>query len=162
MPKYPDPPGFAEWESQISASLREDPLWRTPAYRFAAWLSDLARIDMAPLWRDPETTDIADQLLRAVRGISSTLAEGYGRTTGPERARYYDYAASSTREARDWYFKARHYLPADVVEQRFDLLLRILRILSAVIPRERGDAIGRARRTRARRRDSQVRRESEG
>ena len=157
MAKYPDPPGFAEWEAQVSGSLREDPLWRTPAYRFAVWLSDLARIDMGPLWRNPEVVDIADQLSRAVRGISSNLAEGYGRTTGPERARYYDYAASSTREARDWYFKARHYLPEDVVEQRFELLLRILRILSAVIPRERADSIGRARRTRSRHRDSQTR-----
>src|SRR5688572_27126233 len=120
MPKYPDPPDFAEWEAQVSSSLREDPLRRTPAYRFAVWLSDLARADMAPLWRDPETMGIADQVTRAVNGISSTLAEGYGRTTGPERARYYDYAASSTREARDWYFKARHYLPEDVVEQRLE------------------------------------------
>ena len=158
MPKYPDPPGFAEWEAQVSSSLREDPLWRTPACRFAVWLSDLARADTAAPWRDPETMSIADQLTRAVNGISSTLAEGYGRTTGPERARYYDYAASSTREARDWYFKARHYLPEDVVEQRLELLLRILRILSVVIPRERGDSIGRARRKRLRHRHAQPRR----
>jgi len=132
--------------------MRQDPLWRTPAYRFGVWLADLARADVAPLWRDPETQHIADQLSRAVDGISSTLAEGYGRTTGPERARYYDYAASSAREARDWYFKARHYLPADVVDARVDLLLRIIRILSVVILRERADRIGRARRSRTSRR----------
>ena len=149
MTKYSDPPGFAEWEAQVPELLRRTPIWRTPAYRFSVWLSDLAKADMAPLWRNPETQSIADQLLRAARSISSTLAEGYGRSTGPERARYYDYAASSARETSDWYFKARHYLSEDVVQARLALLDRILRILSVAIPRERADRIGRARRTRS-------------
>jgi len=151
MPKYPDPPGFAQWESQVPLSLRNDPLWRTPAYRYGLWLADLAAADVAPLWRNVETRDIADQLLRAARGISSTLAEGYGRTSGPDRARYYEYGVSGSRETRDWYFKARNYLPPDVVEPRVELLLRIIRILSVVIPRERADRIGRARRRPSRR-----------
>jgi hypothetical protein len=60
------------------------------------------------------------------------------RTTGPDRARYYDYGVASAREVRDWYFKARHHLSAAVVERRQELIGRIIRMLSAVIPRERG------------------------
>jgi four helix bundle protein len=149
MTPYPDPPGFAEWETQVPEIIRRRPIWRTPAYRFAVWLSDLAKADVAPLWRSSETADIADQLTRAVNGISSTLAEGYGRTTGPERARYYDYGVSSSHEASDWYLKARHHLSADVVGARLELLDRIVRILTVTIPRERADRIGRARRVRA-------------
>ncbi len=148
MPKYPDPPGFSEWEEQVPRVLRRSPIWRTPASRFSVWLADLAKEDVAPLWRNPETRSIADQLSRSANAISATLAEGYGRTTGPERARYYDFAASSAREACDGYFKARHSLPESVVEARLELLDRIIRILSVAIPRERADRIGRARRTR--------------
>ena len=78
-----------------------------PAYRFALWLSDLAKTDVAILSANHWSQNNASQLLRAVEGISSNLAEGYGRSTGPERARYYDYARATAREARDWYFKAR-------------------------------------------------------
>jgi len=104
---------------------------------------------MAPLFKHAETREMADQLLRAARSISANLADGYGRTTGRERARFYDYAASGARECRDWYFKARKHLTREVLEQRDELLLRIIKILSAVIPRERAD-----RNTRARRRES--------
>ena len=148
MPEYRDPVGFAEWEAQVPRVLTRSPIWRTPAYRYGAWLAALATEDMRPLWRHAESRNIAHQLTRAADGISSTLAEGYGRTTGPERARYYDYAASSARETCDWYLKARPYLSADVVEARLDLVDRIIRILSVATPRERRDRIGRARRTR--------------
>jgi four helix bundle protein len=153
--KYTDPPGFDVWEAQVPLVLRNDPIWRTPAYRYGLWISDLAAADVAPLFKHIETQELADQLLRAAQSISSNLSEGYGRTTGPERARYYDYAVSSTRESIDWYYKARQHLGDEVLAQRHELLLRIIRILSAVIPRERADRIGRARRTRTRRSSDQ-------
>jgi len=83
-------------------------------------------------------TDV-DQFLRAVGSISANLAEAYSRRTGAERARYYDYARATAREAKDWYFKGRTALGDAVVEQRHAVLERIIRILSAVIPRERED-----------------------
>ena len=71
------------------------------------------------------------------RSISSNLSEGYGRTNGPERARYYDYAISSARETRDWYFKARHLLSATVVAHRTSLVTQIIRLLLTMVSRER-------------------------
>ena len=150
MTQYSDPEGFAEWEATIPEYFRRDPIWRTPAYRYGLWLSDLAKQDAKVLRADPDTRGDVDQFLRAVGGISSNLAEGYSRSTGPERARYYDYALATSRESRDWYFKARKVLGEAVVEQRHSVLERIIRILTAVIPRERED---RTRRRRKRKQD---------
>ena len=137
MSPFVDPPGFSEWEAKIPAAFRRDPIWRTPAYRYGAWLADLAKGDAKQLYANRESRNTADQLIRAAQAISSNLAEGYGCTSGPERARYYGYALTSAREALDWYFKARDVLRMDVIEHRADVLDRIIRILIAVIPRER-------------------------
>ena len=137
MSKFADPPGFWECEATLPASFRADPIWRTPAYRFGVWLADLARKDFDRLHAERGYRNTAEQPLRDVEAISSNLAEGYGRSTGPERARYYDYAHATARESRDWYFKAREVLGSEVVEHRLALLERIIRILSAIVPRER-------------------------
>ena len=146
MTKYPDPDGFAEWEATVPESYKRDPIWRTPAYRYALWLSDLVKADAKVLRADRDFRNNADQLIRAVEAISANLAEGYSRSTGAERARFYDYGVATTRESRDWYFKARSVLGSEIVEQRHGVLERIVRILTAVVPRERGDR--RRRRTR--------------
>jgi four helix bundle protein len=143
MPPFPDPPGFAEWEATVPVSFRRDTIWRTPAYRFALWLSSLAKADAAVLRVDRNSRNEADQLLRAVDSISSNIAEGYSRSTGPERARYYDYALASARESRDWYFKTRDVLGDAIMERRLEVLDRIIRILTAIIPRERDDKLRR-------------------
>jgi len=87
-----------------------------------------------------------DQLLRAVGGISASLDEGYSRSSGPERAHYYEYALGSTRESRGWYYKCSIALPQDVMLARLGRLTEIVRILTAIIPRER--AMGTRWRTR--------------
>ena len=140
MSKFTDPPGFAEWEATLPASFVRDPIWRTPAYRYGLWLASLARKDFEILNADRGSRNTAEQLLRAVEAISANFAEGYSRSTGPERARYYGYAQATTREARDWYFKARDVLGMSIVEDRLVVLDRILRILSAIVPRERASA----------------------
>ena len=95
-----------------------------------------------------DTRADVDQFLRAVGSISANLAEGYSRRTGAERARYYDYARATAREAKDWYFKGRTALGEAIVEQRHAVLERIIRILCAIIPREREDGSRSARRRR--------------
>jgi four helix bundle protein len=78
-----------------------------------------------------------DQLLRAVSAISADLDEGYSRSSGRERAHYYEYAVGSAREARGWYYKCAAAFAPEVVTARLARLSRIIRILTAVIPRER-------------------------
>ena len=137
MSKFVDPPGFAEWEATLPPSFTRDPIWRTPAYRYGLWLATLARKDFEMLFAKPSARNNARQLLRAVEAISANLAEGYSRSTGAERARYYDYALATARESRDWYFKARGELGPEVTEHRQAVLERIIKILSAIVPRER-------------------------
>ena len=148
MSNYSDPPGLAEWEKTVPEPFRRDPIWRTPAYRFGLWLSDLAKGDARLLRQDRDRRNDTDQLLRAVNGISSNISEGYSRSTGPERARYYDYALATTRESRDWYFKCRDLLGDALVVERIGVLDRIIRILTVVVPRERDDSRRKRRRKR--------------
>ena len=137
MATFVDPPGFAEWEAGVPTSLRRDPIWRTPAYRYGLWLADLATADGKRLFPIRVARNHADQLIRACGAISSNLAEGYACLSGPERARYYRYALTSARESLDWYFKVRDELGTAVIQHSCAVLDRIIRILTVVIPRER-------------------------
>ena len=137
MAKFADPPGFAEWEVSLPPTFTRDPIWSLPAYRYGIWLAHLARQDYDLLFANRRSRNTAEQLLRAVESISANVSDGYARRTGKERARYYDYALATARESRDWYFKARGILDDDTIEHRLQIIDRIIRILTAVTPRER-------------------------
>ncbi len=143
-----EPEGLAVWAEGIPLVMRSDPIWRLPAYRYSLFLADLIREDVRNLRMDGRTRRLVDQLLDAVESISTNIAEGYSRTTGPERAKFFEYAHSSAREARDWLFKVRHELAPEVAVARIELVTRVMRILAVVIPRERADPESRARRWR--------------
>ena len=137
---------FDAWVRTVPAEITTDTIWRTPAYRFSLYLSFQAQADLPRIVRCRETRALADQLLRAVGGISANIDEGYSRSSGAERAHFYEYALGSAREARGWYYKCSVALPGDVAMARIALLSRIVRILTAIIPRER--AMGTRWRTR--------------
>lgn len=84
---------------------------------------------------------LADQLYEAMGSISANIAEGYSRASGKDQARFYEYALGSARESRDWYFKARHILGADVTHHRMNFLAEIIRQLSKMVPKYRGKSI---------------------
>ncbi len=128
---------FEEWQADVPLSLSMDPLWRKRDYRLALYSSELGWADVARLQRYRATRGIADQLLRALGSISANLAEGYSRSSGPDRCRYYEYALGSARESRDWYYKSRRVLGQEVVEARIDILTSVVRILMRSIPAER-------------------------
>ena len=132
-----EPRGFSEWAEQVPQEMREDPIWRLPAYRYALYLEDLVQSDVPLIHRDIRTRAHVDQLLNAIGSISANIAEGYSRSTGPDRAKFFEYGLSSSREGRDWLFKVRHALDPQTLADRIALVSRIMRILSAVIPRER-------------------------
>jgi four helix bundle protein len=141
-----EPDGLTEWAATIPEVMREDPMWRLPAYRYALYLGDLVQADIPKIRANDKTRCLADQLLDAVQSISANIAEGYGRTTGPERAKFFEYAQSSAREGRDWLFKVRHALDPDVSTSRILLVTRIMKILTVAINRERAERDTRARR----------------
>jgi four helix bundle protein len=103
----------------------------------ALYVADEAWPDVVALYRDGRLRRISDQLFRALGSISATFAEGYSRSTGPDRARFYEYALGSARESRDWYFKARVVLDAATVTRQIDILTQIVRLLLVIVARER-------------------------
>jgi four helix bundle protein len=129
---------FKEWVETVPRELKEDPLWRMEVYRLSVFAADLAWPDAAKLVRDKRTIGLADQLYRAVGSISGNIAEGYGRQSGKDQARYYEYALGSAREARNWYYQSRHVLTDLVAQHRLQLLTQIIRLLLTIIPSERG------------------------
>jgi four helix bundle protein len=132
---------YAAWLTLIPESIRNDSIWKMAGYRLALFLSDVAWADVTKLAGDSRTRSLADQLFRAVGSISANLAEGYSRGTGRDRARFYEYALGSAREARDWYFKARHVLGPSVTEHRLNFLADIIRLLLTMVPQQRGMAL---------------------
>jgi four helix bundle protein len=128
---------FEQWQSDVAIQIRGDALWKMEAYRLGLFLSDLAWNDSGKLLRERRTLGVADQLYRAVGNISSNIAEGYSRGTGRDRARLYEYALGSVREARDWYYKSRHVLADRVTEHRLDLSTQLVRLLIRMVSNER-------------------------
>ncbi len=74
---------------------------------------------------------VADQLHRSLGSISANLTEGYSRSKGIDRARFLEYSLGSARESRDWYYKSRHVLSAEVVKHRMELLTQIMKMLTS-------------------------------
>ncbi len=132
---------YPEWLAEVPQVIINDTLWRAEVYRIALFLSDLAWHDVSKLSKDRRTLSLSDQLYRSTGSISANISEGYSRASGKDQARFYEYALGSAREARDWYFKARHILGNEVTNHRIDLLAQIIRLLLKMVPKSRGKYI---------------------
>jgi four helix bundle protein len=131
---------YRKWEANVPECLTQDSLWTVEAYRLALFASDLCWRDIQKL-KTRRLYSLADQLARAVGGISAQIAEGYSRKTGRDRARFYEYALGSGRESRDWYFKARHVLGPNVTQHRLQLHTHIIRLLMRMVPDQRSRSV---------------------
>jgi four helix bundle protein len=132
---------YDEWQAGVPDEIKGDSLWKLEVYRLGLFAGDIAWQDALVLNKNLLTRELADQLYRAVCSISANIAEGYSRSTGKDRARFLEYSLGSAREARDWYYKARHTLREDVVKHRIDLLTQIIKILSVLTPHQRQKGI---------------------
>jgi four helix bundle protein len=119
------------------------------AYRIARQLVQASWDDAEQLKVHPVTERVAGQLYSALGSIASNLGEGYSRSSGPDRARMFEYALGSVRESMVWYQMAQHVLGEAIVVDRLDKLEEIRRMLLAIIPRERGRSIPRSSRPSA-------------
>ena len=132
---------FDEWEKTVPETFKADTLWKMKAYRLALYLDELCWEDVSMLFKDARLRSLADQLYRSVGSVSANLAEGYSRSTGKDRALFYQYALGSARESRDWYFKARHILGNEIFNHRVQIITEILRLLLTMIPQQRGHTL---------------------
>jgi four helix bundle protein len=101
------------------------------------FVAEIGWEDVVLLNKNHLTRDAADQIIRSLDSISTNIAEGYSRSTGKDRARYFEYALGEAREARDRYFKARRVLKQDVVLHRIKLLTQIVKMLNVFVPTQR-------------------------
>jgi four helix bundle protein len=97
----------------------------------------LAWPDVTKLAKDRRTLELTGQLYDAVGSVGAHIAEGYSRSSGKDRVRFYEYSLGSAREGRHWYFQARPILGDAVVQHRVGLLTQIIRLLLTMIPDQR-------------------------
>jgi four helix bundle protein len=128
---------FAEWEKSARNDGPFDPLWRMTAYRLAVFAAECGWEDVRSLGRNYLTRPIAAQLYRAVGSIAANIAEGYSRSSGRDRVRFFEYGLGSAREARVWYRLARPVLGSTAYRRRVNTLSEICALLLAAIPAER-------------------------
>ena len=128
---------YNAWLHSVPTDITTDTIWRMSAYRFSLFMASCAQNDLPWLLRHRQTRAHADQLLRAVGGISANIDEGYSRSSGKERAHFYEYALGSAREARGWYYKCLIAFPPAVGLARIGRLSQIVKILTVVVPHER-------------------------
>jgi len=132
---------FEEWLETVPEAIANDSLWRIKAYRLATFAADLGWEDVTRLAKDRRSLALAGQLYRALGSIGANLAEGYSRGTGPDRARFYEYALGSARECRDWYYKSRHVLGPETTSQRLEMMEEIIKLLLTMVPQQRGRSL---------------------
>ncbi len=107
----------------------------------ALFAADIAWTDLGPLTADRRTLELSNQLYRSVGSVSANVVEGFSKSSRRDRARFYEYALGSAREARDWYYKGRHVLKSEVVSHRLQLFSEIVRLLLTMIPEQRGASL---------------------
>jgi four helix bundle protein len=110
-------------------------------YRLATYLAAVARLDAQSIADHPLGRRLAPQLYAAMGSIRANLAEGYSRSSGRERVRFFEFALGSARETREWYSHADAFLSESALHQRLDLLAQIIRMLLTIIPKERDRTI---------------------
>jgi four helix bundle protein len=123
--------------ARIPDSITADPLWKLEAYRLAVEATELGWSDVTRLYRDARTLALSNQLWRCLGSIRANLAEGYSRSSGHDRARFYEYALGSAREAREWYHCAQHILGNRTTTVAMTRLSSIIRLVLTALPYER-------------------------
>lgn len=129
---------YQEWISTVPEEIRQDPLWSLEVYRLGLLVADISWDDTERLDKSTHTRGAADQIRRSLDSISANIAEGYSRSTGKDRARYFEY---SLGEARDRYYKVRRALKPKVISHRIKLLTQIVKILNTFVPIQRKSGI---------------------
>jgi four helix bundle protein len=128
---------YNKWETKVPGEIQQDSLWKVEAYRLSLYVSDVGWYDITDLLNDQRTKLLSNQLYRSLGSISANIAEGYSRSSGRDKARFYEYALGSARESRDWYYKSKYVLGGDVISERLNFLTQITRLLIKMITNQR-------------------------
>ncbi|MCW1968349.1 MAG: hypothetical protein KIH69_009565 [Anaerolineae bacterium] len=124
---------YEEWELTVPEQLQRDEIWEMKPYRYALYLFELAWQDTDEITHTPKAQSISDQLLRAISGISESLAHGFSHSNNfSQRSKAYSNALGYGRETRDLYYKLRQTLDEIVFEQRLNFMTRLVPMLNTL------------------------------
>jgi four helix bundle protein len=132
---------YAEWIETVPSEITNDPIWKLEVYRLALFADDIGWQDILTLSKNNLMWGVADQLHRSLGSISANLTEGYSRSKGLDRARFFEISLGSARESRDWYYKSRHVLSSEVIKHRMGLVTHIIGMLTPMISHQRENAL---------------------
>jgi four helix bundle protein len=130
-------PKFNDWVKCADVSRRGDPLWSVQAYRLSLYAVDCHARDRRENAALRSSAEL-NQLTRAIGSITANIAEGYSRSTVPDRARFYGYALGSTREAIAWYDSLKVELGV-LADDRQSTLMQVRRLLLTTLRNARPD-----------------------
>lgn len=136
---------YSEWLGTVPPEITGDPIWKLEVYRLALFVGDIGWNDVLAISKNNLMWSVADQLHRSLGPISANLTEGYSRSKGLDRARFFEISLGSARESRDWYYKARHVVSASVIQHSMSLVTHIIGMLTPMIQHQRKNAIREAR-----------------
>jgi len=80
-------------------------IYEMDVYKLAEELSDLIW-NSFDTWPEKAQRTIGYQIIRSTDSIAANLAEGYGRFTPADRAKFYGYSRGSLEETKAWLRKA--------------------------------------------------------
>src|SRR5688572_33336128 len=132
---------YAEWLETVPSEITNDPIWKLEVYRLALFADDIGWNDVLALSKNNLMWGVADQLHRSLGSISANLTEGYSRSKGLDRARFFEFSLGSARESRDWYYKSKQILPPQVIKHRMELMSHIIALLVPMISHQRKNAL---------------------
>jgi four helix bundle protein len=101
------------------------------------FLAEVVDVDAQAMREHVVGNAIIGQLALAVASIGANIAEGYSRSTGRDRARFFEYALGSAREARHFYQAGRSSLSAAAIGERLGTLDEVIRLLLAMVRHQR-------------------------
>ena len=133
-----------DWEKTCHRAITSDAVWKLDAYRASLFMAHPSSEDCAALRRVRGLNEVCEQLSGASGSISANLAEGYGRGTRVDRLRFLGYSLGSVRECMTWYTAATPVLGRDVVNARFDLIMRVRPLVLGLIGTIRRSGDGRS------------------
>lgn len=129
---------YEAWDEAIPPEIKGEIVWEFYAYPKALFLFDLCWHDCEKLLRDPRGRKVASQLIDSMGSVSANIEEGYGRGLATkEFQQFLRYSVASAKEAKGWYFRGRHLLPAKVVEHRLKLLSEVIALTLTEIKKQR-------------------------
>ncbi len=133
----PSTPDYDQWVRSLPDPVTSDAIWNVSAYKGALYARRCAWPDSVDIARHSLGQPIARQLYRAVASIGANVADGWSRTSGLDRARFFEYALSSAREAIVWYLAAVPMLRPALTRERLSHLSQLRRLLLVMIQTER-------------------------